>query len=289
METSEKWANEVRVTAATPERETALRQEYSGPLQEPYGVLDTEKTQMEIDAVGETARAVNDFLQLFCGLPPLGFSPDRVHIIPREQFAAKVSKFGQGKTMLGHIYLWQGLPVTDLISCLTHEMVHAAAYLSLVVREVDGRRQITCRRMGMLLADPTYGLNLPHFHGLNEAVTETAAVGVRHVLAARLPHLLGPDQQHSLCATVHYECAVTLIDRIVAKLAGNGSETNEIWKTLFLDHIKGTDAFLALLDARLPGATDVLRCTGARPDEVAPALEKLGFPSEAAMTRSLMG
>ncbi|HTM67924.1 MAG TPA: hypothetical protein VL426_01355 [Candidatus Binatia bacterium] len=288
-----KWADRIRIFSGSPAQAVEMTpEELAQPLPDPYRVIDLEKTDEESAAIGEIVAAVNDLRRLFCGYGPLAIAEERVHILSEEEFHAKIapSRF-QGKSRFGHVYLWRGWPLSDLMALLAHELMHDVSYLWIDfwapgAVSADGVRwpPFVERRQGMVLIDPSYGTWLPHFHGLNECVTETSAVLVRKMAAGRT-RLLDAAGRERLAKFVTSEPLLAFTDALIAASAGPGGDTVAAWTALFRDNLAGTGEFLRLLDARLPGATEVLRATGARPTELLPAAEKLGLESAATLIR----
>jgi hypothetical protein len=290
----EKWVDEVIVKAAAPGRERVLRDICSGPAPDPYKVVDLAKTPEESRAIGEVVAAANALRTKTCGLPVLAFSPARVHVLRREEFRGKVSMRADGKTMMGHIYLWRGLPRHIFYACLAHEMIHAFSFLRLTVKDPlvvppgsEPDAPVSFSRYGMLCSDPVHGLRLPHFHGLNEAATEACAIGVRAYAADRSAVLDGAEKE-ALARVVFYEEVFTLVEHIVRRAAGRAGDPMAFWRLLMRDHLTGTDTFLAAVEPSFPGTTEVLRGTGSGPEEVAVAADRLGLTDLASTIRAAM-
>lgn len=280
----QKWADRIRVLGPALECVQEMTGGTLGKLPDFFKVSDLPKTAEESAAIDEVVAAMNVFRCSFCGLPPVDFSPDRVHILSQEEFRKKISpeRF-QGKAWCGHIYLWRGWPLWMLQAILAHELFHAVSYLWFDLTQpgtvtADGLRlpALFMRRAGLVLVDPSYGTLLPHFHGLNEGATETAAIAIRNIIARRT-RLLDEAGKRSIIDFVTSPPLVAFTDRLITIAAGPRADVMGTMKELFLDCLNGTDGFLAQLDARLPGATEVLRRTGARPQELLPAAEELGF------------
>lgn len=262
-----------------------------GALPDRFRVVDLPKTAGETAAIEETVAALNEFRLILCGLPPVKFDLARVHILTKEEFRAKISpaRF-QGKSDFGHVYVWRGWPLPVFLALLAHEMVHAVSYTWFDISQPGtvayGLRvpSILPRRQGMILHDPSYHTLLPHFHGLNEGATETAAMIIRSRLAANT-RLLDDAGRKVLVDFVSSPPLVGFTERLAQTAAGPAGDTIEPFRKLYVDCFTGTDEFLKMLEPRLPGATEVLRATGAQPHELAAAADKLGWTAFAAAIR----
>ncbi len=287
----EKWADRVRFI--TGEQECDMHRNMLGKMPEIFRVTDLPKTEEESADIAEVVAALNAMRRSLCGLPPLVIADERVHITAPEEFRAKIAPGGrfQGKSLLGHVYLWRGWPRHEFQALLAHELAHAASYLWIDIRDEIGTTpqglvlpKVLLRRQGMVLIDPSFNTLLPHFHGLNEGATELFAIAVRQSLA-QTSTTLDAAARRSLASFVSSLPLLAFTDSLVQAVAGGEGNTMPTLKTLFLDYFAGTDRFLAALEARLPGATEVLRRTGARPKELLPAAERLGFERTAAVIR----
>jgi hypothetical protein len=159
-------------------------------------VTDLAKTPEESAAIAETVAALNEFRRIICGLPSLAFPAGRVHVLSEQEFRAKVPVPNRPgmycKADNGHVYLLRGLPTPIFMAALAHELFHAVSYLWLDLWDrsatpCDGIKwpSMTIRRYGMILRDPSFDTWLPHFHGLNEMVTELASMTIRQMVASR--------------------------------------------------------------------------------------------------------
>ncbi|MFA6604087.1 MAG: hypothetical protein WCT10_04630 [Patescibacteria group bacterium] len=287
----DKWADRIRLFSGSPAQAAEWKTEEAYALPDPLHVRDLPQTEIEIAAIGEVTAVLNDLIKIMCGLGPFIFSADRVHILDAAEFQAKVGRGRfSGRSRLGHVYLERDQSTANFMGLLAHEMFHAVSYLWLDLWEAgavsaDGTKwpRVTIRRSGMTLIDPSYGTWLPHFHGLNEMVTELTAVIVRQLLAPK-SFLLDAAGRKQLGSLVCSPPLVAFANRLVGTVAGPGNDHAPAARTLISDCLLGTDVFLGLLEAKLPGATDILRCTGARPDELRTAAERLGFADLAAFS-----
>ena len=286
----EKWADRIRLFSTDSPEPQELGPEDAGPLPDAYGVTDLEKTETEVQAINEVVAGLNELRRVLFGDAPLAFSAERVHLVTPEEFQAKIapSRRFKGKAMYGHVYLWRGWPVADLQALLAHELTHAVSYLWLDVHQEgadagDGIKwpPITMRRNGLVLIDPSFGTWLPHFHGLNEGVTETTAMMIRRIVAAK-SLLLDEGGRKHLSSWTSSPPLVKFMDTLVATAAGPDGDSVATWKLLIRDLLTGTDEFLPLLETKLFGSTHILRCTGATPLELLAAVKKLGFEDTAA-------
>lgn len=282
-----KWVDRIRVIDVDSGGIVDAPVDSLGPPPDRFSVQDLVKTAEELAAIDEIEAAFNVFLCSFCGLPPVRFDPERIHVLSEAEFKAKVggahSGRFQGKSWFGHVYLWRGWPLWMFQAILAHELFHDISYAWFDIRTkpettVDGLKlpSLLPRRMGMVLIDPSYRTLLPHFHGLNEGTTETAAMAIRQLVSRRSRLLDEAGRQTLMNFTVSPPLAA-FTDRLVNTAVGGPDDAFATMKKLFLDCLQGTDNFLAQLEARLPGATERLRRTGARPDELLPAAEELGF------------
>ncbi len=259
-----------------------------------YRVHDLVKTDEEKSAIGECVAAINRLRSIFGGFDPITVPEERIHIVSEEEFRTRVAAnqpLAEAKTRINHVYMARGRPLVEFQATLVHELLHAISYLWLDFHEPDAITDdgidwppIIIRRQGMELIDPSYGTWLPHFHGLNEGVTETAAVLARKMMADE-SRLLGAADRELMRHLESYGPLVPFIDLLIAKAAGSDSDAIAAWSLLFRDYLTGTDAFLQKLEERLPGATNVLRCTGAMPHELLPAAERLGLAEMAQLIR----
>jgi hypothetical protein len=287
----ERWVDRVRYMNAAYECLLDTDGSILGPLPDRFRVADLPKTPEETAAIDEAIGALNEFRRILCGLPPVIFPQSRVHILSKEEFRSKISpaRF-QGKVEFGHVYLWRGWPPPVFLALLTHELVHAVSYLWLDLNEagtiVGGQKlpRILQRRQGLILIDPSFNTLLPHFHGLNEGATETAAIIIRHMVASRTK-LLDAASQATLSKFICSPPLVHFTERLAMLAAGAASDTIGVYRKLYVDCFTGTDEFLKALEPKLPGATEVLRATGARPDELAVAADKFGWADDAARIR----
>ena len=281
----EKWADRVRIFSGSPARPRELGQDEISALLDCSGLpeLANPKTEIETAAIAEVAAALNEYCQIMCGLGQLAFPAERVHLYSEEDFAKKSGGRFDGKGSLGHVQLRRGWPMADLLALLAHEMFHAVSYLWLDLWEPDA---VSCdgikwpfmtqRRAGMVLIDPSWHTWLPHFHGLNEGVTEMSAMVVRQMIAKR-SKLLDEAGRQRLARFVVSDPLVAFTERLLAVASGPGHDTIAALRLLVGDCLKGTDEFLTLLETKQPGATAILRCTGATPRELAVAATSLGF------------
>ncbi len=290
----EKWADRIRFVSGDGE-ECDLHGGILGPLPDIFHLPGLPKTAEEAADIAEVVAALNGLRRSLCGLPPLAFSADRIHVATEEEFSAKITLPGrrfEGKSLLGHAYLWRGWPRHEFQAILAHELTHAASYLWLDYRDrpvvtAGGLTlpRILLRRQGLVLIDPSFGTLLPHFHGLNEGATELFAIAVRQSLA-RDSKTLDAAARRSLAGFLTSPPLIAFADRLVRTAAdGDDAGIMPALKTLFLDLFGGTDRFLSQLEARLPGATEVLRRTGARPPELLAAAEALRFDQLAGFIR----
>src|SRR3989344_2276800 len=283
----EKWADRIRIFDGSPAQAVEVgAADLSVRLPDLFQVRDADKTAGAQTAISETVAAINELRRIFGGFGPLKISEVRVHILDEAECQNKISPGRasvQGRSRFGHVYLRRSLPLADFMAVLAHELLHDISYLWLDCWKpgavsADGIRwpPFVERRQGMLLIDPSYGTWLPHFHGLNEAVTETAAMLVRGLMVDRTC-LLDDTGKQRLKTFVSSQPLVALMDCLLATTAGPGGDAIAVWNTLFRDFLTGTDEFLLLLEKRLPGATEILRATGARPEELLPTAEKHGL------------
>jgi len=291
LEPVERWADRIRYMNAAYECLLDADGSILGPLPDRFQVADLPKTSEETAAIGEAIGALNEFRRILCGLPPVIFPQSRVHILSKEEFRAKIAPVRfQGRAYFGHVYLWRGWPLPVFQALLVHELVHAVSYLWLDLTEagaVAGGQKlppILPRRQGLILIDPSFNTLLPHFHGLNEGATETAAMIIRRLVASRT-RLLDDAGKQALSKFVCSPPLVGFTERLVQIAAGAAGETLDPYRKLYIDCFTGTDEFLKMLESRLPGATEVLRATGAQPHELAAAADKLGWAAEAAHIR----
>jgi len=281
----ERWADRIRLLDANAACQADVSGERIGPLPEQFRVKDLLKTAEEIAVIGEVTAALNDFRRIVCGLPALTFAPERVHLLAADAFDVNGApgRF-QGKAWLGHVYLGRGWPLWLFQALLAHEMFHAMSYLWVDFCPQGATTDLglklpyaVLRRGGMLLIDPSYGTMLPHFHGLNEGVTETAVTVICRMMAAKTK-LHSEEDKRKLAGFVNSLPLVSFVDKLVEIVSSPAPDTMDAFRTLLLDNFNGTDEFLKRLEPRLPGATERLRRTGARPeDELIPAAEDLGL------------
>jgi len=292
---ADKWVDRIRLIDVDTGEIHEATGDLLGPAPERFGVRALFKTPPEQAAIEETVAALNEFLVSFCGREPVTVDPERIHILTREEFCAKVGvarpDTALGKSWFGHVYLWRGWPLWLFQSVLAHELFHNIAYFWVDVRTkpetaADGLRLpiFLQRRMGLVLRDPSFHTLLPHFHGLDEGATEMAAIVIRQIIAKK-SRLLDDEGRRSIKAFMFSPPLTAFADRLVTAAVGAGGSIMETLKKIFLDCLNGTDDFLAQLETRLPGATEVLRRTGSRPDELLPAAEELGFSDLDAIIR----
>ncbi len=284
--TASKWADRVRLIDPATGEVTEASGDILGPPPERFCVQDLPKTAEETAAIGEVIDALNSFLGSCCGLPPARIDPESIHILTQEEFRGSVggaqSGRFQGKAWFGHVYLWRGWPLWMFQAILAHELFHHVSYSWFDIRTgpettAAGLRlpRFLPRRMGLILIDPDYGTMLPHFHGLNEGATETAAIAIRQIIA-RDSKLLDDEDRRSLKSFTISPPLLTFTDQVIMSAVGDGGVVETV-RLLFRDCLLGTDDFLGRLEARLPGATNILRRTGARPEELLPSALELGF------------
>lgn len=282
-----KWADRVRLIDSATGQILESSGDVLGPPPERFLVQDLPKTAEETAAIGEVVDALNEFLSSCCGLPPVRIDPDRIHVLSKEEFQGSVggaqSGRFQGKSWFGHVYLWRGWPLWIFQAILAHELFHDVSYSWFDIRTkpettADGLRlpQFLPRRKGLILIDPSYHTLLPHFHGLNEGATETAAIAIRQIIA-RSSSLLDDDDRESIKSFTISPPLLSFTDQLVMSAVGAGGSIGDTLRRLFRDCLLGTDDFLGQLEAQLPGATEILRRTGARPEELLPAALELGF------------
>ncbi len=282
-----KWVDRVRLIDPATGEIAEASGDVLGPPPERFGVQDLAKTPEELAAIEETVAALNEFLRAFCGRPAVTVPPDLIHVLSTEEFRAKVGvarpESALGKSWYGHIYLWRGWPLWLFQAVLAHELFHNIAYHWLDVRTRpettrDGIKLplVLERRMGLILRDPSYGTLLPHFHGLNEGATEMAAIAIRQIIA-RNSRLLDDEGRRSITAFNISPPLLGFTDQLVTRAAGAEAGIGDVLRRLFRDCLQGTDEFLGQLEKQLPGATEILRRTGARPEELLPAALELGF------------
>jgi hypothetical protein len=291
MAPAERWVDRVRYVNETFQCLYDEDGSILGPLPDRFQVVDLPKTTEEKIAIEEAVAALNEFRRILCGLPPVIFPESRVHILTKDEFRSKVApnRF-HGKAHFGHVYLWRGWPMPVFQALLAHEMVHAVSYLWFDISKPGTVAYglelppILQRRQGLILTDPSYHTLLPHFHGLNEGATETAAMIIRSRIASGT-RLLDDAGKRVLSKFVASPPLVGFTERLAQIAAGPGGDTLEPYRKLYIDCFTGTDEFLKMLESRLPGATEVLRATGAQPHELAAAADKLGWPAVAAAIR----
>jgi len=286
----EKWADHVEVIAESNERCAYLRSAFSGPIDEPYGVAELKKTVVEKTIIGETVAALNEFRVRVCGLPAISVAENRIHILEPPDFVAVCGQ-ADGKSLFGHVYLPGGESLATFCFCLAHELVHVAGYLSLRITDSpspDGKggRQIMIDeiRDGLLREDVQPSRSAPLFDGLNEAATEAGAKVVRSYFVRRT-YALDAQEKQKLLKTAAYEPLLVVCKRLAAALTPPGWAEKLAWQTLLRDYMTGTDVFLNLLEAWLPGSMGTLRTMGKTAEEAVRAAETLGFRAEAEAIR----
>jgi hypothetical protein len=246
------------------------------------GVVDLKKTPQEETQISETVEAINVIRQRL-KLEPRLFSLERVHVLSPEEMYSKVvpTRFA-GKALYGHVYLLRNESPVDFQAILAHELTHALSFSWLELHH-DGAEAwpgerwppVCSRRTGLALIDPSYGTWLPHFHGLNEGVTESVALMARGILSNR-SKVLGEQEKQRIVRWMSSPPLVKFIDELVLLVAGEGDSV-PVWSVLAKDLFAGADEFLKLLEVKLPGATERLRRTGARPPELLAAAVDLGL------------
>jgi len=290
----ELWANRVRMMVGEPEVAHDAG-ELTDSLPDFYRVTDLPKTDFELAAIDEIMETINLFRGAVCGLPAATFSPERVHVITDEEFRKRISPIRfEGKILLGHVYLRRNANQQMFIAILAHELLHALSYLWLDLRDKarineDGLKlaKLMIRRAGMVLIDPSYHTLLPHFHGLNEFAAEQGAIAVRQIMAKQTD-LLDSKGKLELANFITSPPLLTMFDRLVRIAAQPSQDTVAVQQKLFVDLFTGTDEFLAALEVNLPGATEVLRRTGARPFELLNAAKELGLAKEAELIKQFI-
>jgi hypothetical protein len=281
------WANRVRVFSAQPER--LLREsDWRKPLPNVYGLEGRMKSRFEITALQATLLGVNQFRRATCFLPDEAFSLKRLHILSEQECASSIGgpTIG-GKCVLGHVFVRDNFDPEIFIAILCHELLHALSYYWIDIRPksivtADGLKIpfFLQRRHGMLLIDPSFGTMLPHFHGLNEYATEHAAIVVRNVIA-RKTQLLDEGQKKILRSFVSSPPLLQFFSDLITMAVPNEKQQAAFHCVLYADYFQGTDNFLQMLEKDIPGVTEVLRRTGAKPAELFKAAEELGMTKTA--------
>jgi hypothetical protein len=289
------WADRVRVLLGDPSEayEFSL---WSEPMVDFFRVKELEKTPEEQAALTKLLAILNGLRIKLGRLSPVTVDAGRIHLLEPSHFHERVMQDPRrvtirGKVFRGRIYACREASLAETLAVLSHELVHLTAYTWYDMHDAAARAAsdlrlpaVLLRRNGLALTDPSYGTLLPHFHGLNEMATETLAMAVRKVFVSQTD-LLDQEAGRRLVGFCASPPQIIFLENLMHQLvnAGHDHQTTVSW--LYGDLWSGTDQFLEQLEKALPGATEVLRRTGARPAELGNAAEELGWPELAALMR----
>jgi hypothetical protein len=172
---------------------------------------------------------------------------------------------------------------------LTHELAHAASFLTVDVVPIVGvKPRLMLRRSG--LAVYQYVDDRTDFSGLNEAVTEIAALRQRNILA-KTSTVLTEAERESIFGRVLYYPHVRLMIDLIAETAPAEGGVDQTVRRLFLDYMTGTFDFLRRL-SRIPGrhrSVLILREMGTEDEAPLVAAEKLGLTDCVRDLRAMLG
>lgn len=281
---AERWYDHLEMRIPDEAFARRIVEQLAGGPPDAFGVTELRKTRPEKKLIVAAAEAVEAVLRDYGAVPnrpPL--TPKRVHLITAEEMAAKIGRQAGGKTHLGHVYLCRNSDQIKFLRILAHELIHRAAYLSLVVVE-DPRGEadrnnaiVLTRRVGLGRAGLPPQREIS-FDGLDEALTEILAREARKKLAQSIPGLTDAGREE-LAEVVFYPGPIMVMAKVIEKVAGEGRDFRG-WRTqLVRDYVTGSTRFLDTLAGMDAGAYETVRnMSPAHADAVA-AARKLGLPA----------
>jgi len=248
-----------------------------------FGVTDLPKNGLELKLIALAADAVAAVLADYGAAPsrpPL--SPDRVHILSAEEFAARIGPRTGGKTQYGHAYLRRNDDWIKFLRILTHELTHRSAFLSIVVTE--GPADEPGEDCALIL--PTgVGLGragLPpkrelSFDGLDEAVTEILAREARKRLARTIAGM-NAAQRDDLAENIFYPGPIMVTAKLIEAVAGGTQDFRGIRTMLVQDYVSGEARFLDRLAEQDEAAYQAVRTMGPTHADAIQAARRLNWP-----------
>jgi len=209
-------------------------------------------------------------LRRHLGLGPVIISAaERVHLVG---FADFVHHFGLADSLAhaGHVYLPERARYMSRrrwLAFLSHEIAHLSGHLSAEVvlratEEGNCGATLKYRRSGMKHAGEGGDVG---FIGLDEAVTEIAALQIRS-LANRMSPSLGGMSLGGEDRITGYFGQVILVEQLAIQLADVGvagwSDRVAVIRALLADYFSGSDVFLETLAEAAPAVHEFLHTLG---------------------------
>ncbi len=196
------------------------------------------------------------YMRQYFGLPVARLSADRLHIVSVTDMR---TWFGRSDAYVkgGHAYVAEHVRYSPAqwVIHLSHELAHLTSFLSarVEIRPTEGGRLVADLRYekhGLKRVSKSDSLT---FTGLNEAVTELAALQIRYVAGLMSPpfrerYLDGGDR------ITGYGGQVMLLEGLCRQMVGSGvfpwEDDASIKEAILFDYLSGTNQFLdALADS----------------------------------------
>jgi len=222
-------------------------------MNESLDIVTLPLTKYEQSAVTATVVAINA-IRCKLGLEQIHLSNERVHYVPTEEYQEKIGE-SSGIAGVGHVYIRANMRARfkQFANVLVHEMVHMSSFAVLAIQldVIDGQIQLVACQQTRFGLQQNNGPE-DEFVGLNEAITEYAALLVRYEASRQ------PSRFAKRCAKTRHQITTHLaafrvmqgaIGRLVeARPYAEWTEKNRVYRDLLIDYWGGRNRVLAALE-----------------------------------------
>ena len=282
----EKWADQVRVIGYDPITAAQIATQPLTKIDDHLDITDEELilTPTEKGLIAETTVALN-LLRKKLGLDPIFLNLSRFHVLTQQDWGQLVAPYIDDRdavSLFGHCYFVCCEEKRRFAFDLSHEIVHAAAFLSVkVVPNKKLGHRLILHRSGLSRFHPVS--NHMDYLGLTEGVTELIGVNLRGVMS-KISKVLNKQERQWLENRVTYEPTVRLVCNLAKRLAqAEGKAMSYVTMALMRDYFTGSTEFLRLLHRHEKETIGILRDMDDTDEAALAAATRLNFvtpPSE---------
>lgn len=262
-------------------------------------VVELEKTALEKRLIKETLEAINKQLLSEVGVKNMNIPEERIHIVSPEEykrrFQLEYPDFA-GIFSTGHVYIQRTGDTLDFINRLTHEMIHAASFESLKIRQIPVDKEQSklakiFNKTRVINYSDRMGFHFTHVHpkdkkmtsgfvGLNEAFTEWLAHNIRMQLvkSGQLKDIITDKEGEILESRFTYGWQIMVLIKVLAFAKEPNAKGGQlpIWEAVG-NYFQGDYSFLQRLEKKKKGATKTLFNMGITHEDAEKAAKELGF------------